>query len=1262
MFFSEEEFSLPKTEEKVLAWWRADNTFQKSVALRQAQGKKHFVFFEGPPTANGQPGIHHVLARVFKDVVLRYKTMRGFHVPRKGGWDTHGLPVEIEVEKELGLKTKKDVERYGIAAFNAKCKESVWKYKDEWERLTERIGFWLDLKNPYITYGNSYMESLWGIFKEVWGKKLFYQGHKVVPWCTRCGTGLSSHEVAQGYREVTENSVYLKFKLKPGQKIAIRQAQGGGGFTTDGKTYILSWTTTPWTLPGNAALAVGKDIEYNVIDQKGVDGKEKWIIAGARRGAVLRDVGEAAVAIINPSALKGKGFVGLEYEPLFDVRPLQSKTSRKVYAADFVTTTDGTGVVHIAPMYGEDDYQLGKRENLPQHHTVDEQGKFTADVQGFAGLYVKAKETEKKILSYLQTTNHLLQTTPYTHDYPFCWRCDTPLLYYARDSWFIAMSKLRGELLKENERINWIPEHLREGRFGEWLREVKDWAISRERYWGTPLPIWRCAKCGHTHAVGSVEELEKLQGKRTNRYLLMRHGQAESNITNVVSHWPERVKYYLTLGGRVQIEKLLRQWRYGKVDYIFTSDMTRTKETEQMLAETFRGERVVLDPRLREIDTGAFEGKDLAEYHANFASDLEKFTKRLPGVETLTDVRKRVYGFIHEIEAKHKGKTIVVVSHDYPLWMLESAMRGWTDEEAVAAKHTRGGDFYRNGEVREIPFRRVPRDETGRMDLHRPYIDEITFPCGECGGEMRRIPEVADVWFDSGAMPFAQYADSRGLKTDKRGLKISVNQFTPLDKLSNGAGQRKLASGYPADFISEGVDQTRGWFYTLLAIGVLMGKGTPYRNVISLGLVLDKNGQKMSKSKGNVVDPWAMVEKYGADAVRWYCYTVNPPGEPKKFDENELAKVLRQFVLMIYNSLVFYRTYAVENLKLKTQNLKHENKNYALKSEHILDKWILARLGEVTASATAMMDAYDIGGAARAIEDFAGDLSRWYIRRSRERFQSAHRSFSEGGSAVAKGSGEQAVREDHENATRTLRFVLLELSKLLAPFMPFFAEALYQSLKADSYKLKASVHLEDWPKMNSQPTTHNSQLLKDMVEIRRLASLALAEREKAGIRVRQPVAELKLKTPAFACLPAEALAQAGLRMGRQNSKLKTETELLDILKDEVNVKEIVFDENIKNEVELDTTLTHELLDEGWLRDLTRAVQGLRQDAGCEPKDAIHLYAEVPPELRHVIEKNAEQFKCAVNAKFVEYKKTGHFGAELETKIGEWPVWLALKKG
>lgn len=1260
MLFGKEEFSLPKTEEKVFAWWRANHIFEKSVALRAADlrgkirgltQKKTFVFYEGPPSANAKPGFHHVLARAFKDVVLRYKTMRGFHVPRKGGWDTHGLPVEIEVEKELGLKTKKDIEEYGIARFNAKCKESVWKYKDEWERLTERIGFWLDLKNPYITYENSYMESLWGIFKEVWKKKLFYQGHKVVPWCTRCETVLSSHELAQGYREVTENSVYLKFKLKTKNE----------KLKTNGDVYILSWTTTPWTLPGNVALAVGKNIEYAVTEKNG----ETLIVASesplGKESGHIRHV-------------KGSELVGLEYEPLFDVRPLRSKTSHKVYAADFVTTTEGTGVVHIAPMYGEDDYQLGKRENLLQHHTVDEQGKFTADVQGFAGLYVKAKEAEEKLLSHLKDKNFLLKTENYTHDYPFCWRCDTPLLYYARDSWFIAMSKLRGELLKENERINWIPEHLREGRFGEWLREVKDWAISRERYWGTPLPIWRCAKCltspdpakrdGAYKMVGSVEELEKLQGKRTNRYLLMRHGQAESNIANAVSHWPERVKYHLTLGGRVQIEKLLRRWRYGKVDYIFTSDMTRTKETEQMLAETFKGERVVLDPRLREIDTGSFEGKDPAEYHTCFSSDLEKFTKRLPGVETLTDVRKRVYEFIREIEAKHKGKTIVVVSHDYPLWMLESVMRGWTDEEAVAEKHARGDDFCRTGEARPVPFRRVPRDEAGRMDLHRPYIDEVAFPCGECGSEMRRIPEVADVWFDSGAMPFASAANSKEQRANcGKGEEFQKHHllFAPRHFL------------YPADFISEGVDQTRGWFYTLLAIGVLMGKGTPYRNVISLGLVLDKNGQKMSKSKGNVVDPWAIVERYGADAVRWYCYTVNPPGEPKRFDEADLGKTLRQFILLIYNSFVFYRTYGARDAGLKGI------KNFA--PAHALDRWILARLDEVVAATTLMMDAYDIGGAGRAIEEFAGDLSRWYIRRSRERFQPAHRSFSEGRSAVAKDSGGQAAKEDHENATRTLGFVLLELSKLLAPFMPFFAEAMYMALAPQmapmakpsrvldkvgtngsdgraiasprqSWDKGQSVHLEEWPDANLKLKTKNLKLLEDMAEIRRLASLALAEREKAGIRVRQPIAELKLKTQNSRLCPATD----------GQVKLKTETELLDILKDEVNVKEIVFDENIKNEVELDTTLTHELLEEGWLRDLTRAVQGLRQDAGCEPKDAIHLYAEVPPELRHVMEKNAEQFKCAVNAKFVEYKKTGHFGAELETKVGEWPVWLALKKG
>ncbi|MEK7542734.1 MAG: class I tRNA ligase family protein [Patescibacteria group bacterium] len=1180
------QFSLPEIEEKVLEFWKTNKIFEKSLEKNRARGKK-FVFYEGPPTANGRPGLHHVIARVFKDIVLRYKTMRGFYVPRKSGWDTHGLPVEIEIEKALGLKSKKEVEQYGIAEFNAKCKESVWKYKDEWEKLTERIGFWLDLKHPYITYDNRYMESVWSILKEVWKKKLFYKGHKVVPWCTRCGTVLSSHEVAQGYKETEDTSVYIKFRLKPGQKVALQQAQGkAGDFTTNDKTYILAWTTTLWTLPGNVALAVGKDIGYVLTEKDG----EQLIYAGVRGSVLgLENTGQK---------IKDSQLVGLSYEPLFDIKPLQKPTAYKIYPADFVTTTDGTGVVHTAVMYGEDDYNLGKKVGLPEHHTVDERGKFTKDVPVLAGLYVKAKDTEVKILKYLESKNLLLKTEQYTHEYPFCWRCDSPLLYYARDSWFIAMSKLQKELISANNRIGWIPEHLRNGRFGEWLKEAKDWAISRERYWGTPLPIWVCGACGETHAVGSIQELISLQEtkKKRNRYLFVRHGEAQNNKLRVCSALPD-LKHHLTLKGVTQVEHVAKKLaKEQKIDCIVSSDITRAKETAQIF-EKILNTKVVLDKRLREIDVGDFHGRSQEFYGNYYTSDIEKFTKPAPNGETLTDVRTRVYDLILDFEKKYSGKTILLISHEYPIWMGESILNGWSDEESVRHKKASYIDFIANAEVIGGEFLKFPRNASGGCDIHKPYIDNVKFKCPKCRkGTMKRIPDVLDCWFDSGAMPFAQ---------------------------AHWPFENKDSLDFPAEYICEAVDQTRGWFYTLLAISTLLGRGEPYRNVISLGHILDKNGQKMSKSKGNIIDPWEMAKKYGIDAVRWHFYTMNPPGEPKRIDETDFGKVMRQFILLAYNSFVFWKTYGItENPNVKIQISKQP------KSRNVLDVWVVARLNETVSQATKLLDAYEIGDAARVIQDFVEDLSRWYIRRSRRRFQRPDQSV--GG------------RNDHKKASMTLGYVLIELSKLIAPFTPFFADMLYKSFEHGKIE---SVHLDNWPVVISNLKSQSSKLLAKMAEIRRLASIALAKRAEAGIKVRQPLATLKIKN----------------QSASRRTKIKITSELLEVLADEVNVKKVVVDSNIKDEIELDTNVTIELREEGLVRELVRMIQDLRQSAKLEPKDKIVVMIDAQGELDGVTRKYDDVILREVNAKDIIPRREKKFLAELDTTFENTQLWIGVRK-
>jgi isoleucyl-tRNA synthetase len=1185
-----EEFNLPKTEEKILKLWEQNQIFQKT--LEQRKGKKAFVFYEGPPYANGKPGIHHVLARVVKDVILRYKTMRGFYVPRKGGWDTHGLPVEIAAEKALGLKSKKDIEKFGIQLFNQKAKEAVWLYKDEWENMTRRIGYWLDLKNAYITYEPEYIETLWWTLSEIAKKKLLYKGHKVVPWCVRCGTALSSHELAMGYKEVIDQSVYVKFRLARGQKI--------GGARIDGDTFIVSWTTTPWTLPGNVALAVGVDIEYAIV-KKMVNGKIERLI-------VAKDLVQK---IGSPSDIrdtfKGKDLIGLSYEPLFDIKGSVGPTSYKIYAAKFVTTTDGTGVVHTAVMYGEDDYQLGVAVGLPQKHTVSEEGNFLNIVPGLGGLRVKTKETDEKIFAHLTAKGNLLKFESYTHEYPHCWRCDTPVLYYARHSWFIAMSKLRSRLLAANKTINWSPAHLQNGRFGEWLREAKDWNLSRERYWGTPLPIWECKKCAHYEVIGGLDELDQKLGGARNNYWVMRHGEAESNIFDLIDDGTKT--FHLTPRGRAQAkvsaQKLKKELNDArkKIDVIFSSDVTRTKETQEIIAGVLGVEKVIFDKRLREIHLGELEGCHDKRYKILFPTYEDRFGKKPEGGETLRDLRARIWEFFAETEKKYRGKNIIIVSHEYPIWMLLHVVCGWSEKRAIEEKikrsAVRNGDFIGLAEFERFTVKKIPRNDTGEVDLHRPFADGLAFPCPKCVqarstgsgqtfGLMQRVKEVADVWYDSGAMPFA-----------------SVHWPFAQTKNSKSKTQNAPAA-YPADYIAEGMDQTRGWFYTLLAVATAMGHEAPYKNVVSLGLINDKFGQKMSKSKGNIVDPWVTIEKFGIDAVRWYFYTSAPLGEPKNFDEMEIGKTYRRMHMLLYNSLVFYKTYA-----------RRTQRSTLPASRNILDRWILARLHETVVSASKHLEKYEIREAALMIESLVDDLSRWYIRRSRRRLQ------------------KPASEADFGAASGTLGFVLRETIKLIAPFMPFFAESLYGQLSNVPSQL--SVHLEDWPKTNSKFKTQNSKpLIRGMAEVRRLASMGLAKRAEAGIKVRQPL--------------------ASMRVGA-----KIEKEFQKILEEEVNIKKIIFDSKLKDSAELDTSITPELREEGMLRELVRTVQDLRQGAKLTPKDKIVLFLALPKELQYAAFGKEKFFKTEVGAEHVEYKRTDKFDAEIITKIENQEAWIGVKK-
>ncbi len=844
-------------EKETLKFWKNNRVFEKTN--EKTEGKPVFSFYDGPPTANGKPHIGHILTRVMKDIIPRYKIMKGYSVLRKAGWDTHGLPVELEVEKSLGIDGKQEIEAYGIEPFIKKCKESVWKYKGEWERMSDRVGYWVDMDHPYITYDNNYIESVWWSLKEIDKKGLLYRGFKIVPYCPRCGTALSSHEVAQGYKDVKEKSAYVKFALK-----------------SQRNTYFLAWTTTPWTLPSNVALCMNADEDYARIKS----GEEYYILADALVSAVFEEGTYEKIDV-----KKGKEYEFVGYEPLFDFYTGNDKAFY-ITCDGYVTLTDGTGIVHIAPAFGEDDAKVGRKYSLPLLQMVDEHGRFPQDTGYLSGLF--CKDADKFILKDLKERNLLFKEQLYEHSYPFCWRCDTPLLYYARKSWFIKTTAFKDLIIRSNDSVNWMPETIRKGRMGNFLENLIDWGVSRERYWGTPLPVWVCEKCGKKHVIGSRKELHELSGCN---------------------------------------------------------------------------------------------------------EDIE---------------------------------------------------------------------------------------------LHRPYIDKVTFPC-ECGGVMRRVPEVIDCWYDSGSMPFAQF-------------------HYPFEN------QDLFEKNFPADFISEAIDQTRGWFYVLLAISSVLFEKAPFKNCIVLGHVNDKDGIKMSKHKGNVVDPWSVLDKQGADAVRWYFYTSSAPWLPSRFAPEIVSEVQRKFLGTLWNTYAFFVLYAeidkydpslcdIANVKLS-----------------VMDRWILSELNTLIDFVDKGLDKYNITDTSRAIEKFTDNLSNWYVRRCRERFWGSDMS------------------EDKIAAYTTLYTALTTLAELAAPFVPFITEQIYGNLVLPFYKnVPVSVHLTSFPVCNT--AFIDTQLGETMDRIINIVSLGRTARNACAIKNRQPLSELFIRADKFDSLPEE---------------------YLDILKEELNVKKVAF--------------------------------------------------------------------------------------------------------
>ena len=1070
-------------EKEVEDFWREGHIFEQSIKVHE--GDPSYVFYDGPPTANGKPHIGHVETRAFKDMIPRYHAMKGAMVPRKAGWDTHGLPVELEVEKQIGINGKEQIEKYGVAPFIDLCKENVWKYKGMWEDFSYKVGFWADMENPYVTYHDDFIESEWWALKEIWKKGLLYEGFKVVPYCPRCGTPLSSHEVAQGYKELNERSAIVRFRAK------------------DGDYSFLAWTTTPWTLPSNTALCVHPALEYAKV--KAADG-QTYVLCISLLDKVLGPLakeGEKAYEVLE--TYKGAELVGTEYEPLYECAAKEAEKQHKkahfVVADNYVSDSDGTGIVHIAPAFGEDDARIGRENNLPLIKFVDEKG-VMSDSTPFGGMRCKPTEDEVKkgavsadpeVLKELSSRKLLFDAPKFTHSYPHCWRCGTPLIYYARESWFIKMTAVRDDLVRNNNTVNWYPESIGKGRFGDWIENVQDWGLSRNRYWGTPLNIWKCESCGHQDAIGSIAELRE---------------------------------------------------RCGNYDEVLASLKAKGKE--------------------------------------GYSSDY--------------------VGYEH-------------------------------------------------------------------IELHKPYVDQLTCTCPECGGSMKRVPEVIDCWFDSGAMPYAQH-------------------HYPFEN------KELFESQFPAQFICEAVDQTRGWFYSLLAESTLLFNKAPYQNVLVLGHVQDENGQKMSKSKGNAVDPMDALNKHGADAIRWFFYTNSAPWLPNRFHDKAVVEGQRKFLSTLWNTYAFFVLYAnIDDFDPTKYSLEYDKLT-------VMDKWLLSKLNTAVKTVDQNLADFKIPEAAAALQEFVDDMSNWYVRRSRERFW-------------AKG-----MEQDKINAYETLYTALVTIAKLAAPMVPFITESMYRNLVCSvDEKAAPSVHLCSYPEASEAMI--DPALEKSMDEVLHIVLLGRAARNAAAVKNRQPIGAMYVKAEqaldAFFTSIVEdelnvkqvlfredlrdftsytfkpQLKTVGPKYGKHLNAIRTYLQNIDgsqamddlnskgeirftvdgdtdvvLTKDDllIDVSEkggFITEEDNALTVVLDTNLTEALLEEGFVREIISKLQTMRKEAGFEVMDHISVHAWDNEKLTALAEKNVDMIRTAVMADSLEYTAAEASEYQKEWDINGESLKLSVKK-